>query len=218
MSKKKDEIVSRIKELGIVAVVRTETAEQVKGVVKALLEGGVTAIEITFTVPNAVEMIRQTRNEYGNKILLGAGTVTTPSDAAAAIGAGAEYVISPNTNREIIMLCNAFDIAVMPGAMTPTEVVSAWQAGADVIKIFPAEILGPRYIKLLKAPLPNVPLMPTGGVSPANVGEWLAAGSVAVGVGSALVDKQALATGNFGIITERAREFISAIHAYRESV
>jgi 2-dehydro-3-deoxyphosphogluconate aldolase/(4S)-4-hydroxy-2-oxoglutarate aldolase len=218
MSKKKDEVVSQIKELGIVAVVRTETAEQVKGVVSALLEGGVTAIEITFTVPNAVEMIRQTRNEYGDDILLGAGTVTTPSDAAAAIGAGAEYIISPNTNLEIIKLCRELDVAAMPGAMTPTEVVSAWQAGADTIKIFPAEILGPRYIKLLKAPLPNIPLMPTGGVIPGNVGEWFAAGSVAVGVGSALVDKQALATGDFGIIADKAKEFISAIQAYRDSV
>ncbi|MDP6113834.1 MAG: bifunctional 4-hydroxy-2-oxoglutarate aldolase/2-dehydro-3-deoxy-phosphogluconate aldolase [Planctomycetota bacterium] len=217
MPKKKQEVIGQISELGIVAVVRTETAEQVKGVVNALLEGGVIAIEITFTVPNAVEMIRQTRHEYGDDILLGAGTVTTPSNAVAAIGAGAQYIISPNTNLEIIKLCNELDIAAMPGAMTPTEVVSAWQAGADTIKIFPAEILGPRYIKLLKAPLPNVPLMPTGGVVPDNVGEWLAAGSVAVGVGSALVDKQALATGEFGIITEKAKEFLSAIQAYRDT-
>lgn len=211
-------LLEHIIDLGVVAVVRAENQEQVRGAVKALKEGGITAIEITFTVPNALEMIRLTREEYGDSILLGAGTVITPSDAAAAIAAGASYIVSPNTNPEIIQLCNVEGILVMPGAMTPSEVVTAWRAGADMVKIFPAEILGPAFIKALRAPLPDVPLMPTGGVSPENAAEWLAAGATALGAGGSLVDKKALATGRYEIITDRARQFIRAIRAYRKPV
>ena len=209
-------IIEQIESLGIVAVVRTETAEQVKGAVKALLAGGINTVEITFTVPRAVEMLAETKKEYGDDVLLGAGTVTTPSNAAAAIGAGAQYVVSPNTNPDIIHLCCVEGIAVMPGAMTPSEVVIGWQAGAQMIKIFPGDILGPKYIKLLRAPLPDVRLMPTGGVSIENVGEWLEAGANAVGVGGKLVDKEAMKTGQFEVITEKSKQFLDAIRSYRE--
>jgi 2-dehydro-3-deoxyphosphogluconate aldolase/(4S)-4-hydroxy-2-oxoglutarate aldolase len=209
-------ILKEIERIGIVAVVRAETAEQVKGAVKALLEGGISAVEITFTVPNAIEMIRQTKKEYGECVLLGAGTVLSPANAAGAMGAGAQYIVSPHTNADIIRLCNKEGIAVMPGAMTPTEVVTAWSAGADIVKLFPAEFLGPKYVKALRAPLPDVRLMPTGGVSPENVAEWLAAGATALGAGGNLVDKNALKTGKFEVITQRAREFVTAVQNYRK--
>jgi 2-dehydro-3-deoxyphosphogluconate aldolase/(4S)-4-hydroxy-2-oxoglutarate aldolase len=215
MPDNRKETLKHIIDCGIVAVVRAENATQVHGAVRALQEGGVDCIEITFTVPNAVQMIRSCRETYGDSILLGAGTVLTPSDAAAAIAAGACYIVSPNTNREIIQLCNGGKVAVMPGAMTPTEVVLAAQAGADMVKIFPAEILGPAYIKALRAPLPDIPLMPTGGVTAENVGEWLAAGATAVAAGGSLVDKKALSSGNFGVITEKARQFLRGIQQYR---
>ncbi|MBI2191435.1 MAG: bifunctional 4-hydroxy-2-oxoglutarate aldolase/2-dehydro-3-deoxy-phosphogluconate aldolase [Planctomycetes bacterium] len=209
-------ILDQIIEVGIIAVVRAETKEQVRGAVRALKEGGIPAIEITFTVPNAVEMIRLMHAEYGESILLGAGTVITPADAAAAIAAGAAYIVSPNTSQEIIHFCRGEGVPVMPGAMTPSEIVSAWSAGADLIKIFPAEILGPAFIKAIRAPLPDVRLMPTGGVTAENAAEWLAAGATALAAGGSLVDKKALASGRFEIITDKARQFVQAIQAYRK--
>lgn len=211
----KASILKRIEEIGIVAVVRAETAEQVKGAVKALIDGGISAVEITFTVPNAIEMIRRTKAEYGDDVLLGAGTVLSPANVAGAIGAGAQYIVSPHTSPDIIRLCNEIGVPVMPGAMTPSEVVTAWTAGADIVKLFPGEFLGPKYIKALRAPLPDVRLMPTGGVSADNAADWLAAGATALGAGGSLVDKNALKTGQFEIITEKAREFIRAIQSYR---
>lgn len=217
MASQREEVLQKIIENGIVAVIRAETPEQVKGAVKALKDGGVLSMEITFTVPNAVEMIRQTHEAYGNEILLGAGTVTTPSDAAAAITAGARYIVSPNTNPEIIRLCNVLEAPVMPGAMTPTEVLNAWQAGADIVKVFPAEVLGPRYIKALRGPYPDIRLMPTGGVTAENAGEWLAVGCTVLAAGSSLVDKQAMATGEFEIISDKARQFIKAVQDFRNT-
>src|SRR5438477_5136780 len=154
----------RIMDGGIVAVVRSESSASLVKVVQALAEGGVTAAEITFTVPDAVEVIREVRREVGDAIVLGAGTVLDPETARAALLAGAEYIVAPIVNLEVIRLCRRYDKVVMPGALTPTEVLNAWEAGADIVKVFPADVGGPAYLKALHSPLPQVRLMPTGGV------------------------------------------------------
>src|SRR4029077_15342718 len=158
-----DATLKRILEGGIVAVVRAESSAALVGVVQALAEGGVTAAEITFTVPDAIEVIRQVRREVGDSVVLGAGTVLDPETARAALLAGAEYIVAPTVNLDVIRLCRRYDKVVMPGAFTPTEVLTAWEAGADVVKVFPADVGGPAYLKALRGPLPQVRLMPTGG-------------------------------------------------------
>jgi len=210
----RQEVMARIREWKLVAVVRS-TAEQVAPVVDALLEGGVRAIEITFSVPRAPEMIAMVKSRFGDRVLLGAGTVLDTEKAADAIAAGARYIVAPNTNFDVVRLCNERDIAVMPGAFTPTEVAAAWQGGADCVKLFPAESLGIPYLKALRAPMPDVPLMPTGGVDVDNAADWLRAGAVALGVGSKLVRKDALASGDYGLITETGRKFMAAIREAR---
>jgi 2-dehydro-3-deoxyphosphogluconate aldolase/(4S)-4-hydroxy-2-oxoglutarate aldolase len=192
-------------------VVRS-TAEQVQPVISALLDGGVECIEITFSVPNAPEMIAQTRATFGDRIFLGAGTVRTVPEAEGAIAAGARFLVAPNTDLEVVKLCHDRDVLVAPGAFTPTEVQSAWNAGADVVKLFPASLGGIPYLKALRAPMPDIPLMPTGGVDLENAAAWLEAGAVALGVGSKLVRKDALADNNYDLITETARKFLAAIH------
>jgi 2-dehydro-3-deoxyphosphogluconate aldolase/(4S)-4-hydroxy-2-oxoglutarate aldolase len=177
----------------------------------ALLAGGVSAIEITFTVPKAPEVIATVKRGYGDKVMLGAGTVTDPKRAEEAIAAGARYIVAPNTSLDVIRLCHERDVAVMPGAFTPTEIAAAWQAGADCVKLFPAELGGIPYLKAIRAPLPEVPIMPTGGVDVDNAAEWLRAGAIALGVGSSLVRKDALASGNYALITDTAKRFLAAI-------
>jgi len=194
----------------IVAVVRS-TTDQVRPVVDALLEGGVCCIEITFTVPKAPEVIAIVKRAYAGQVVLGAGTVTDTQRATEAIEAGARYLVAPNTNLDVIRLCAERDVAVMPGAFTPTEIAAAWHAGADCVKLFPAELGGIPYLKAVRAPLPEVPIMPTGGVDVANAAEWLKAGAVALGVGSNLVRKDALASGNYALITQTARQFVAAV-------
>jgi len=191
-------------------------AEQVLSVVAALVEGGVKAMEITFTVPRAPEMIAETLRHFGDQILLGAGTVLTTEQAEAAVAAGARFIVAPNTNFEVVRFCNQRDIAVMPGALTPTEVAAAWQGGADVVKLFPAETVGIAYLKALRAPLPDVPIMPTGGVDVGNAADWLRAGAFALGVGSQLVSKDALTLGRYDEITTLARQFMASIAKARE--
>jgi 2-dehydro-3-deoxyphosphogluconate aldolase/(4S)-4-hydroxy-2-oxoglutarate aldolase len=156
-------------------------------------------------------MIAQTRATFGDRVLLGAGTVLDTKKAGDAIEAGARYIVAPNTNFAVIRFCNDRDVAVMPGALTPTEVAAAWDAGADCVKLFPAELVGIPYLKALRAPLPDIPIMPTGGVDVDNAADWLRAGAVALGVGSQLVRKDALASGNYALITETARKFLAAI-------
>jgi 2-dehydro-3-deoxyphosphogluconate aldolase/(4S)-4-hydroxy-2-oxoglutarate aldolase len=209
MSQRQD-VMTRVRELGIVAVVRS-TAEQVEPTVRALLDGGVDVIEITFSVPNAPEMIAMVKREFGDRVLLGAGTVRDAAKAADAIDAGARYIVAPNTDFDVIALCAERDVAVAPGAFTPTEVENAWRAGADVVKLFPAGAVGIPYLKALRAPMPDIPIMPTGGVTVDNAADWLRAGAVALGVGSKLVLKDALAAGEYGRITETARKFLAAI-------
>ena len=206
----REEVMARIRDRGLVAVVRS-TAEQVEPAVHALLDGGVEAIEITFSVPKAPEMIAMVKREFGGRVLLGAGTVLDPSEAADAIEAGARYIVAPNTNFDVIRLCHERDVAVIPGAFTPTEVAAAWHGGADCVKLFPAGSLGIPYLKALRAPMPDIPLMPTGGVDVDNAADWLRAGAVALGVGSKLVRKDALASGDYGLIAATAGKFMAAI-------
>ncbi len=211
-----DATLKRILDGGIVAVVRAESSESLVRVVQALAEGGVTAAEITFTVPDAVEVIRQVRREVGDAVVLGAGTVLDPETARAALLAGAEYIVSPVVNLEVIRLCRRYDKAVMPGAFTPTEVVAAWEAGASVVKIFPADVGGPAYLKALRGPLPQVRLMPTGGVDLTTAEAFLKAGACCLGVGGSLVEPKAIAASDFDRIRDLARQYAAIVRRTRE--
>ncbi|MFO0957058.1 MAG: bifunctional 2-keto-4-hydroxyglutarate aldolase/2-keto-3-deoxy-6-phosphogluconate aldolase [Isosphaeraceae bacterium] len=211
----RESTLQRIAEGRIVAVVRSESGEKLASVARALAEGGVTAIEITFTVPDALGVIRKVRQELGDTIALGAGTVLDPETARAAILAGAEYLVAPTLNLEVIRLCKRYSIPVMPGAYTPTEILTAWEAGADVVKVFPADSLGPSYIKAVKAPLPQLKLMPTGGVDLDTAAAFLKAGAFCLGAGSSLVDSKAVAAGDYDAIRERARQFAAVVKAAR---
>jgi len=214
MSQRED-VMTRIRELKLVAVVRS-APEQVEPIVLALLEGGVAAIEIALTVPDAFELLWQTHAKFHARLLLGAGTVTDAEKAASAIDAGARYIVAPNTNPDVIRLCAERDVPVIPGAYTPNEVYNAWAAGADMVKLFPAAIGGIDLLKALRAPYPDIPLMPTGGVDVSNAGDWIRAGADALGVGSRLVRKDALAKGQYSLITETARQFVLAIAKAKE--
>lgn len=211
----RDVTLKRILDGGLVAVVRSESPEQLARVVAALAEGGVTAAEITFTVPDAISVIRQVRDELGDKIVLGAGTVLDPETARAALLAGAEYLVSPVVNLDVIRLARRYDKVVMPGAFTPTEVLAAWEAGADVVKVFPAEIGGPGYLKALKGPLPQVRLMPTGGVDLNTAEAFLKAGACCLGVGGQLVEPKAVKEGNFGRLRDLASQYAAIVKRVR---
>ncbi|MCX7842745.1 MAG: bifunctional 2-keto-4-hydroxyglutarate aldolase/2-keto-3-deoxy-6-phosphogluconate aldolase [Clostridia bacterium] len=207
---KKEQVISRIKQGGLVAVVRAENPEQAVKITQACTEGGIAAIEITFTVPDANEVIKELALRYKQgEIVIGAGTVLDPETARAAILSGANYVVSPCLNTETVRLCNRYQIACMPGAMTIKEVVECMEAGADMVKIFPGELFGPAIIKAIKGPLPQVELMPTGGVSLENVGDWIKSGAAAVGVGGNLT--AGVKNGDYASITKIGKEFIKKI-------
>jgi len=211
----KEKVLSRIQESGLVAVVRADSADQAEKIAEALAAGGVAAVEITFTVPGAADVIAALAATYkAGEIIIGAGTVLDPETARIAILAGAQYVVSPCLNVETVRLCNRYKIAVMPGAMTVKETVEAMEAGADVVKIFPGELFGPAIVKAFKGPLPHAPLMPTGGVSLDNVGEWIKAGSIAVGVGGNLI--AGAKKGDYDSITAISRQFIEKIREARK--
>ena len=211
----RESTLKRILDGGIVAVVRSESSESLVKVVAALAEGGVVAAEVTFTVPDAVEVIRQVRREVGDAVVLGAGTVLDSETARAALLAGAEYIVSPIVNLDVIRLCRRYDKVVMPGAFTPTEVVSAWEAGADVVKVFPADVGGPAYLKALRGPLPQIRVMPTGGVDLTTAESFLKAGACCLGVGSALVDPKAIASGDFTRIRDLAAQYAAVVRRFR---
>ncbi|HZW29238.1 MAG TPA: bifunctional 4-hydroxy-2-oxoglutarate aldolase/2-dehydro-3-deoxy-phosphogluconate aldolase [Isosphaeraceae bacterium] len=211
----RDATLKRIVDGGIVAVVRSESSAALVKVVQALAEGGVVAAEVTFTVPDAIEVIRQVRREVGDSIVLGAGTVLDPETARAALLAGAEYIVAPTLNLEVIRLCRRYDKAVMPGAFTPTEVLTAWEAGADIVKVFPADVGGPGYLKALRGPLPQVRLMPTGGVDLTTAESFLKAGACCLGVGGALVDPKAIAAGDFARIRDLAAQYLALVRRTR---
>lgn len=208
-------ILKRILEGGIVAVVRAPSGELLAQVVKALADGGVTSAEITFTVPNAIDVIKQVRRELGDSIVLGAGTVLDPETARAAILAGAEYLVTPTVNVEVIKLCRRYDTPIMAGAFTPTEILTAWEAGADIVKIFPADVGGPGYLKSVRGPLPQIKVMPTGGVDLTTAEAFLKAGACCLGVGSSLVDPKMIAAGDFGRIRDLAAQYIEIVQRFR---
>jgi 2-dehydro-3-deoxyphosphogluconate aldolase/(4S)-4-hydroxy-2-oxoglutarate aldolase len=211
----RQETVQEIERLGVVAVIRMKDAAKLRRVVDAIAEGGVRAIEVTMTVPGAVDLIAALARSLPDDVLLGAGTVTDARTARAVIDAGARYVVSPVFRREVIAACHERDVAAAPGCFTPTEILDAHDSGADVIKVFPATALGPQFIKDVRAPLPQVRLMPTGGVSLDNAGDWIRAGAVAVGVGSALVDAKAIEAGRFDVLTDNARRITASVASAR---
>jgi len=210
----RQELVTRIRDNGLVAVVRAESAEKAYRIFDACIEGGVAAIEITFTVPGAHKIIEDLASKYtSGDIILGAGTVLDPETARIAILSGAQYIVSPNVNLDTIKLCNRYQVPSMPGAMTIREILDAMEAGADIIKIFPGNLFGPAIIKSVMGPLPQAPMMPTGGVSIETVKEWIEAGAVAVGAGSSLT--KGAKTGDYAAITATAKEFLKRIREAR---
>jgi 2-dehydro-3-deoxyphosphogluconate aldolase/(4S)-4-hydroxy-2-oxoglutarate aldolase len=201
---------------GLVPVIRAESAEIALRVVEALVEGGIRTLEITMTVPDAMTAIRRVAERFGHSVLLGAGTVTSRELAEGAIDAGAEFLVTPCLVADVIAVAKARGVAVLPGAITPTEVFTAWSLGGDIIKIFPAShVGGASYLKALKGPFPQIPLCPTGGVNLKTIAEFVKAGAVAVGVGGELVSKAAIDAGDYGQITSLAQEFVAALQAAR---
>lgn len=216
MSRHED--LSRVLNSGIVAVIRSSSSEQLVHVAKALYEGGVDVLEVTFTVPRALEIIAEVHKTLGDKVLLGAGTVLDPETARAAFLAGAEFLVAPTVNLDVIRLGNRYDKLVMPGAFTPTEILTAWEAGAQVIKVFPADIGGPAYLKTLHGPLPQVRLLPTGGVNLDTIADFLKAGACAVGLGGALVEPKAVEAGDMARITSLAQQYVARVREFRSTL
>src|SRR5919109_4329643 len=200
---------------GIVAVVRSPDSQQLVEVARALADGGVNVVEITMTVPDALDVVRQVRQTLGERLLLGAGTILDPETARAALLAGAEYLVAPTVNLEVIKLCQRYDKLVMPGAFTPTEILTAWEAGADIVKVFPAEVVGPAFFKAMRGPLPQIRVMPTGGVDLTTASAFLQAGACCLGVGGQLVEPAAVAAGDFKRIRELAQQYVSAVKQVR---
>lgn len=213
---RKDEELQRIEECGVVAVVRLKEAGSLLQVAEALQAGGITAIEFTLTTPGALAVIEQVTARYSDRVVWGAGTVLDPETCRAAILAGARFIVAPTLSPQVIAVCRRYSVTAVPGAFTPTEILTAWECGADVVKVFPATALGPAYFKDVLAPLPQVKLMPTGGVSLENCGDFIRAGAVAVAVGSNLVKPDDVANGRFEAIAERAAKFAAAVKAARQ--
>jgi 2-dehydro-3-deoxyphosphogluconate aldolase/(4S)-4-hydroxy-2-oxoglutarate aldolase len=215
MSDKRRAVVEQVERAGIVAIIRMKDPEKVRAVFDAIAEGGVQVIEVTMSVPGAVELIGQLAANLPAGCVLGAGTVLDGETARRVIDAGARFVVSPVFRREVIAACHALDAPVMPGCFTPTEILEAWDEGADVVKVFPATALGPGFLKDVRGPLPQVKLMPTGGVTLDNAGDWIRAGAVAVGVGTALLDTDAIASGNYGLLRSYAERIVASVRRAR---
>jgi 2-dehydro-3-deoxyphosphogluconate aldolase / (4S)-4-hydroxy-2-oxoglutarate aldolase len=214
----KTEVIKQIKDVGLIPVVRAASADEAMRVIEAIRKGGLSILEITMTVPGAIALIEQVAARYGSDALVGAGTVLDAVTAQACISAGAQFIVSPALNVETIEACRRAEVAVLPGALTPTEVVHAWSAGADFVKIFPAGAVGgASYVKALKAPLPQIELVPTGGVSLKTAAEFIKAGASALGVGADLVDIKALREGQDYLVSERARQFVELVREARAS-
>jgi 2-dehydro-3-deoxyphosphogluconate aldolase/(4S)-4-hydroxy-2-oxoglutarate aldolase len=208
-------VIKQIREIGIIPVVRATTTEEAMRAIDAIREGGISVLEITMTVPNAFSVIEQVTARFGSDALVGAGTVLDAEDAKSCIASGAQFIVSPALNLDTIAFCREQDVTVMPGALTPTEVVQAWNAGADFVKIFPAGAVGgPSYLKALKAPLPQIELVPTGGVSLKTAADFIKAGAAALGVGTDLVDVKAKSS----LITERAKQYVEIVRHARDGL
>jgi 2-dehydro-3-deoxyphosphogluconate aldolase/(4S)-4-hydroxy-2-oxoglutarate aldolase len=209
----KTDVIKQIRDIGVIPVVRATTADEAMRAIDAIREGGITVLEITMTVPNAFSVIEQVTTRFGSDALVGAGTVLDAEDAKSCIASGAQFIVSPALNLETIAYCREQDVVVMPGALTPTEVVQAWNAGADFVKVFPAGAVGgPSYLKSLKAPLPQIELVPTGGVSLKTAADFIKAGAAALGVGADLV------AGQSSAITEKARQFVEIVRQARNEL
>ena len=210
------EVLQCIRDIGVIPVVRASSEEEALRLVEAIKAGGLPILEITMTVPGAMRVIQQLAGRFGNEAIIGAGTVLDPDIARACILAGAQFVVSPALNLETVRCCREQSVTVIPGALTPTEIVAAWNAGADMVKIFPASAMGgPGYIKSLKAPLPQIELVPTGGVTLATAADFIAAGAAALGVGADLADVKALRAGQSAKITRTARAYVEAVRQAR---
>ena len=213
MSKTND--LQRVLDSQLVAILRAPSGELLADVAEALLAGGVEILEVTFTVPKALRILEQVADRIGDRILLGAGTVLDSETARAALLAGAQFIVSPTTNLDVIRVCRRYDKLAMPGALTPTEIVAAWEGGADIVKVFPSDFTGPQYLKILHGPLPQIRLMPTGGVPLDTAADYLRAGASALGVGSALVPSQAVMDGDLARIESLARQFVDVVRKFR---
>jgi 2-dehydro-3-deoxyphosphogluconate aldolase/(4S)-4-hydroxy-2-oxoglutarate aldolase len=213
----KDKNLQTITDCGVVAIVRVGSAREAVDVCTAVAKGGVRPIEITMTVPGAIDAIKEFKSAVKEEVLVGAGTVLDPETARACILAGAEFIVSPTLNLEVIKVCRRYSKIVVPGTFTPTEVLTAWEAGADIVKVFPASVGGPGYLKDILGPLPQVKLCPTGGVNLQTTPEFIKAGAVAVAAATSLVDKKALSEKNWDFITETAQKFVAAVKQARVS-
>lgn len=207
----KQEIINEILKVKAVAILRVQEADKLRKIIEAIYAGGISIIEITMTVPNAIKLIERMSEELDKNIILGVGSVLNQSIAEKAIKAGAKYVVSPVLKKEIIDASHKHDVPSMPGCFTPTEIQTAYEYGADIIKVFPADVVGMAFFKSVLAPLPHLKLMPTGGVNLTNAGDWLKAGACAVGIGSALLDKKAIAEENYSVLTQNAKTIIESI-------
>jgi 2-dehydro-3-deoxyphosphogluconate aldolase/(4S)-4-hydroxy-2-oxoglutarate aldolase len=215
----KSTITNRISDTGLIPVIRAESSDIAMRAIDAIREGGISVLEITMTVPGAIRIIEEVARRFGADAIVGAGTVLDSETARACMLAGAQFIVSPALDLEMISCCRRYSIPVMPGAMTPTEVVTAWKAGADFVKVFPANAVGgPSYIKALKAPLPQIQLVPTGGVSLKTAADFIKAGAAALGVGTDLVDTSAIRAGDAKLITGRARQFIEIVNSARQEM
>jgi 2-dehydro-3-deoxyphosphogluconate aldolase/(4S)-4-hydroxy-2-oxoglutarate aldolase len=211
----RSEVVAEIERLGVVAIIRMPDPAALRAVVDALAEGGVRALEVTMTVPRAIELIAEIAPTLPSDFIFGAGTLLDGETVRRAVGAGAQFIVSPVFKPDVVKAAHDEGVPVMPGCFTPTEILGAWEMGADIIKVFPATSVGPGYLKDIRGPLPQIKLMPTGGVSIDNVGDWLRAGAVGVGVGSALVDTKAIAAKQFHVIADNARRIVANVAAAR---
>lgn len=209
------EALQKTLDTGIVSIIRARSGDQLVNVAKALYDGGIDVIEVTFTVPGVVGILSEVRRQLGDRILLGAGTVLDTESARAAILAGADFIVTPTVKPDVIQLCNRYSKAVMPGAFTPTEILTAWEAGADIVKVFPADVGGPGYLKAIHGPLPQVRLLPTGGVDLETLPGFVRAGACAVGLGSALVEKAAVEAGDMERIRSLAEQYVALLKATR---
>jgi len=219
MSWPKEKAIARIREVGVIPIVRVASPEDAYRVAEALIEGSIGIAEITMTVPNATRVMERVAERFGEKVLLGAGTILDPESCRAALLAGADFIVTPSLDARVIEVARRYSKVCIPGALTPTEVVAAWQAGADLVKIFPCgPVGGPQYIKALRAPLPHIDFVPTGGVNLETTPEYIKAGAAAVAVGGELVDAKALREGRFDVITSTARKFVEAVRNARASL
>lgn len=214
----RSQIIAAIEDIGIVPVVRAASADEAMRAIDAIKEGGISVLEITMTVPGAVKVIEEVAKRYGSEAIVGAGTVLDPETARICVLAGAQFIVSPALNVDTIAMCRRYGVPIMPGALTPTEVVTAWTAGADFVKVFPAgSVGGASYIKNLLGPLPQVKIVPTGGVSLKTAADFIKAGARALGVGTDLVDVKAIRAGEAHIVTERAKQFVEIVKEARAS-